>query len=135
VRTARGAKKRQDGEDKSADTGSRQVPRFGFYEPSNPALLSRLSSVFAPVALQNLFLPLFDFAFLLDRRSRGGCIGIRIGKELVRGLDGKQRNSEQKCDPEKFPHGMPPSRLVTKGRCAVVYPNLSPGMVANLSPE
>jgi hypothetical protein len=30
VRTARGANQRHDGENKSAETGSRQVPRFGF---------------------------------------------------------------------------------------------------------
>jgi hypothetical protein len=30
VRTARGAKERRDGEKKSAETGNRQVPRFGF---------------------------------------------------------------------------------------------------------
>jgi hypothetical protein len=37
VRTARGAKERRDGEKKSAETGNRQVPRFGF-SPGNACL-------------------------------------------------------------------------------------------------
>jgi len=90
VRAARGAYKRRDGLKKSAETGSRQVPRFGFF-PGTP--ISRLafcvtpfrrvdftgeecalrgfSIVFAVVTIQDLFCPLgfvsfgFDLIFLI----------------------------------------------------------------------
>jgi len=76
VRTARGAEKHHDGENKSAETGSRQVPRFGFCrERQSPgsrsffllwdSLLGRLSIVFNVAALQNLLFPLLDLVFLL----------------------------------------------------------------------
>jgi hypothetical protein len=85
VRAARGAKKRRDGEKKSAKTGSRQVPRFGLW-PGNatlPAaaggsagrhsgewrfwlrnvLLGGSSIVLAVPALQNLLFSVFVIVF------------------------------------------------------------------------
>ena len=90
MRAARGAYKRRDGLKKSAETGSRQVPRFGFF-PATPIFrlpfcvtpfrsmdltgekcaLRGLSSVFAVATLQNLFSPLgvvffgFELIFLI----------------------------------------------------------------------
>jgi hypothetical protein len=63
VRTARGAKKRLDGEKKALKRGAARFPVLVF-APPNPALLGWFSIVFAVSALQNLLFSIFVFVFL-----------------------------------------------------------------------
>jgi len=152
VRTARGAERRRDGEDKSAETGSRQVPRFGFCagnvnlwtagstkcyseEWRSRRSLCGLVAVFAAMALQDLFL-LLDFVFLFGSGSRcGSRPSVCAGNEQSRWLDGKKRDGGQECDTEQFSHNDPPSRMVTHRKRDIVYANLLPGGLANIIPE
>ena len=100
MRTAIGATERQDGNLKSAETGSRQVPRFGFHRRMllEPGLCGS-SPMFAVMALQNQFavLDLGSLIFLFDprrgRRSHRPCAsnGNKQGRRLeVEESDGGQ---------------------------------------------
>ena len=86
MRTVRGANQRRDGENKSAETGSRQVPRFGFCSAQSSAANPNVSPDQQRDAPPKVAKGAIPWRFGEDRRK----ISCSVGTNHIDGKPGTQ---------------------------------------------